>query len=231
MFKKTLLAAFIILANPVFADTAVNDYDCTIDELKGYMEKKTEGLVQRKTALATWEEYKSSASTPTAASSGGATKGGATNPDGTPATEQCDYFWGDIEDIKMDKTDTGGILDDILSGNMSGIVDKAGERITTVTDGMIDEIKKGLCKRLSTENVKKTAYKYGNGAMKDATGGYGLGDVTDPDLNGFVNDALKGSYGNTGKLINVFDPNVDAKRGSAIMKEGDRQMRSIMEME
>jgi len=237
MFKKTILA-FIITSTTTFAiaDTAVNDYDCTVDELKSYIEKKSESLVQRKTAIAPWEAMKRAETAPTAASTAGAVTPNNNNGTGvgagTPtATKDCNYFWGDLEEITYDKGSLDGILGDILSGNMSGIVDKAAERIGEITEGMISEIKKGLCKRLSTDNVKETLYDYGDNQFGKVTNGMEIGEVLDPDLNGFINDALRGSYGNTGKLINVFDPNVDAKRGNVILKEADRQMESILRME
>lgn len=223
MIKRTLLATFIILANPVFADTAVNDYDCSIDELKGYIEKKSEGLVQRKSAIQTWETFKKT-NTRTAAS-----EAGGISPNSSGKSEDCNYFWGDLDDITYNSGDLGSTIGDILSGNMSGIVDKAVGRITEVTDSMISEIKKGLCKRLSTGYVKKEVYNYGNKTMDSLTG-YDIGDVTDPNLNGYINSALKNTYGSTGKLLNVFDPSIDSSRGRGILKESDRQMESILKI-
>lgn len=234
MFKKTLMSTLIVLSVSAHAATensskVANDYDCTINELQAYMGKKTESMTQRETAIAPFDDFQKGNVARTASSTAGGAAPVEKNPDGTPKAEECNYFWGDLEDIKYEQKDDSGILDAILSGDIGGLVNASKERVMEVATGMTDEIKKGVCKRLSTENVKKTVIDYGDDALKDGTG-YGVDDVTDPDLNGFVNDGLKGGFGNTGKLINVFDPAQDKNRANVILKETDRQAKEMMKM-
>lgn len=234
MFKKTLLSTLIVLSCSAYAATdnsskIANDYDCTIDELKAYMGKKTESLTQRETAIATFDNYQKGNVSRTSSANAGGAAAAETNADGTPK-EECNYFWGDLEDIKYERKDDSGILDAILSGDVNAIVNASKERIVEVAEGMTDEIKKGVCKRLSTENVKKTVIDYSDDALKNSTG-YDTGDITDPDLNGFINDGLKAGFGSTGKLINVFDATQDKNRANVILKETDRQAKEMMKMD
>ena len=230
MFKKTLITTLIVLSfSAGAAEKAVNDYDCTIDELKSYMGKKTESLVQRDTAIATFEDFKKGNVARTSAATAGNPASGSTGT-GTE-TEDCNYFWGDLEDISYEPQDNSGLLGAILSGDIGSIVNATKDRIYDVATGMADEIKKGVCKRLSTENVKKTVIDYSDDALKNSTGGIGVDDVTNPDINDIINDGLKGGFGSSGKLINVFDPAQDSRRSSAILKETDRQVNEMMKME
>jgi hypothetical protein len=233
MFKKTLMSTLVVLSFTAHAATdnsskVANDYDCTINELQAYMGKKTESMVQRESAIAPFDDFMKGNVAKTSASTAGGKAPAATNPDGTPK-EECNYFWGDLEDIKYERKDDSGLLDAILSGDINGIVNASKDRITEVAEGMTDEIKKGVCKRLSTENVKKTVIDYSDDAIKGSTG-YDTGDITDPDMNGFINDGLKAGFGNTGKLINVFDPAQDKNRSNVIFKETDRQAKEMMKM-
>lgn len=227
MFKKTLLSLCITLSfsSGVIAatDKVVNDYDCTVEELQSYIGKKTEGLVQRKSPIPVFDEF---VKRNTARSSAG-TAGGPVQGSGGEAAEDCNYFWGDLEKVKFEKPDSG-LIGAILSGDISAILNKSKERVYDIATGMAEEIQKGLCERLSTDNVLETVTDYGDEALENATGGYDSGDITDPDLNGMINGGLKGSYGSVGKLINVFDPDLDKNRSGAILKETDRQMESMM---
>lgn len=233
MFKKTLMSTLIILSfSAAFAATdnsskVPNDYDCTIDELKAYIGKKTESLVQRQTAIAKFDDFKKGNVARTSAEKAGGKADPATNPDGT-AKEDCNYFWGDLEDIKYEPKDDSGILDAILSGDVGAIVNASKDRITDIAEGMGEEIKKGVCKRLSTDNVQKTVIDYGDKAIKSGTGGYGVDDVTNPDINDMINDGLSGGFGSTGKLINVLDPAQDSRRTGAIFKETDSQVNKML---
>lgn len=227
MFKKTLLSLCITLSfsSVVIAETdkVVNDYDCTVSELQSYIGKKTEGLVQRKTPIPVFDEF---VKKNTARSSAG-TAGGPVKGSGGEAEEDCNYFWGDLEKVKFEKPDDG-LIGAILSGDISTILNKSKERVYDIATGMAEEIQKGLCERLSKDNVLDTVTDYGDGVLEEATGGYDSGDITDPDLNGMINGGLKGSYGSVGKLINIFDPDLDKNRSGAILKETDRQMESMM---
>lgn len=227
MFKKTLLSLCITLSfsSGVIAatDKVVNDYDCTVEELQSYIGKKTEGLVQRKSPIPVFDEF---VKRNTARSSAG-TAGGPVQGSGGEASEDCNYFWGDLEKVKFKKPNSG-LIGAILSGDISAILNKSKERVYDIATGMAEEIQKGLCERLSTDNVLETVTDYGDEALENATGGYDSGDITDPDLNGMINGGLKGSYGSVGKLINVFDPDLDKNRSGAILKETDRQMESMM---
>lgn len=232
MFKKTLITTLIVLSfSAVAAEKAVNDYDCTIDELKSYMGKKTESLVQRDTAIATFEDFKKGNVARTSAATAGNPASGSTGTGTGTETEDCNYFWGDLEDISYEPQDNSGLLGAILSGDIGSIVNATKDRIYDVATGMVDEIKKGVCKRLSTENVKKTVIDYSDDALKKSTGGIGVDDVINPDINDIINDGLKGGFGSSGKLINVFDPAQDSRRSSAILKETDRQVNEMMKME
>ncbi len=231
MFKKTLMATLIVLsfsAGAAESSKAVNDYDCTIDELKSYMGKKSESLVQRETAIATFEDFKNGNVARTSSGTAGKPAAGS----GTGATEDCNYFWGDLEDISYEPKDNSGLLGAILSGDIGAIVGATTDRIYEVASGMADEIKKGVCKRLSTENVKKTVIDYGDDAIRSGTGtNIGIGDITNPDINDMINDGLKGGFGTSGRLINVFDPAQDKRRTNAILKETDRQVQEMMRMD
>lgn len=228
MFKKTLLSLCVTLSvsTGVIAsgtsDSIVNDYDCTVDELKSYMGKKTEGLVQRKTTVPTFDDFIKKNTERTSAG----TAGGAVASDGTAAEEDCNYFWGDLDKVKFEQPDNE-IISDILSGDISAILNKSKERVFEVASGMAEEIQKGLCKRLSTESVKETVTDYGDAVLNDQTG-YTSDDILEPDVNGMINGTLKGSYGSVGKLINIFDEDLDKSRSGAILKESDRQVETMM---
>jgi len=231
MFKKTLMTTLIVLSFSAVAVAATdnsnkvaNDYDCTIDELKSYMGKKTESLVQRKTAISKFEDFKKSQTAKTSAANAGSTEMLIREDQ----DEDCNYFWGDLEDIKYEPKDKSGILDAILTGDLNTIVNTAKDRMIDVAEGLATEIVKGVCKRLSTENVTKQATSYGNKVMKTSTGGYGIDDVTDPDLNDLINDGLKAGFGSSGKLINIMDPSLDKQRSNAILKETDNQVNKML---
>lgn len=226
-FKQTILSASLFgalsLSTMALADSdsfAPNEYDCTPEELTSYIEKKSESIVQRDTAITDFESFKI------------ATQGVGSNLDtysstagnaGTSslAADDCDYFWGDIDDISLDT----GMFDKImgvLNGDIGGIYDMASERISQVADGMLTSIKKGLCNRLSTSAVKKQVYKYGNEMMKQNR------VLTDPNI--VINDVLSDNLGSTGRLLNIADPKLDSARAGAISREEKRQIDSIMKL-
>lgn len=224
MLKKTLLSLCITLAfsSSVYsAEATVNDYDCTVDELKSYIGNKTEGLVQRRSTVPTFKEFVEKNTERTSPTTAG-------NPVEGGAEDECNYFWGDLEEVQFPENDDSGLIGAILSGDIAGILNQSKDRIIDVADTMANEIKKGLCKRLSTENVKSTIIDYGDGQLEKATGGYDSGDILDPDLNSMINGQLKSGYGNMGKLINLGDPKLDKQRSNAILKETDRQIESMM---
>ncbi len=225
MFKKSLMSICIVLSITsvtIANDQQVNDYDCTVDELKSYIGKKTEGLVQRKTTIPKFKEFVKRNTERTSAGSAGAPVTGT----GGAAEEDCNYFWGDLEKVKYENKVDNEIISAILSGDINAILNKSKERVYDIATGMAEEIQKGLCERLSTDNVMDTVYDYGDEALEEATGGYDYGDVT--DVNGMINGELRGSYGSVGKLINVFDPDLDKNRARAILKETDRQAESMI---
>lgn len=225
MFKKSLISMCIVLSISsvtIASEQQVNDYDCTVEELKSYIGKKTEGLVQRKTTIPKFKEFVKRNTERTSAASAGAPVTGT----GGAAEEDCNYFWGDLEKVKYENKVDNDIISAILSGDISAILNKSKERVYDIATGMAEEIQKGLCERLSTDNVMDTVYDYGDEALEKATGGYDYGDVT--DVNGMINGELRGSYGSVGKLINVFDPDLDRNRSRAILKETDRQVESMI---
>lgn len=225
MLKKTLLSLCITFAFSTAvnsAETVVNDYDCTVDELKSYIGTKTEGLVQRKSTIPTFTDFvKNNTERTSPTSAGKPVEGGQ-------AEEDCNYFWGDLDKVQFPDNSNSDIISAILSGDISAILNKSKERVYDIATTMAEEIQKGLCERLSTENVTKTVIDYGDGSLEKATGGYDSGDLLEPDLNGMINGQLKNGYGNIGKLINLGDPSLDKKRSGAILKETDRQIESMM---
>lgn len=231
-FKKTILSISLFgalsLSTVALADSdsfAPNEYDCTPEELTSYIEKKSESIVQRDTAITDFESFKIAtqgvgSNLDTYSSTGGIAGGSSL------VAEDCDYFWGDIDDISIDT----GLFDKILGvldGDMGGIYDMAADRIAKVADGMLTSIKKGLCNRLSTSAVKKQVYKYGNEMMKQQTG-YNSRVLTDPNI--VINDVLSDNLGSTGRLLNIADPRLDSARAGAVSREEKRQIDSIMKM-
>lgn len=229
-FKKTILSASLFAALSVstiaLADSdsfAPNEYDCTPEELTSYIEKKSESIVQRDTAITDFESFKIAtqgvgSNLDTYASSAG--RGGTSQL----VADDCDYFWGDIDDISVDS----GLFDKIMGifdGGIGGIYDMASERVGKIADGMLNSIKKGLCSRLSTSAVKKQVYRYGNEMMKQNTG-YSSRVLTDPNI--VINDVLSDNLGSTGRLLNIADPRLDSARSSAVSREERRQIDSIM---
>lgn len=225
MLKKTLLSLCITLAfsSAVHsADAVVNDYDCTVEELKSYIGTKTEGLVQRRTTIPNFKEFIKHNTTRTSPTTAGNPVNGGVNEQ-----ENCDFFWGDLEEVKFPDKSSDGIIEAILSGNIGAILDKSKERVVDIATTMAEEVKKGLCERLSTDNVKNTIIDYGD-AQLDKNTGYNSGELLNPDLNSMINSQLKNGYGNMGKLINLADPALDKQRTNAIFKETDRQIESMM---
>lgn len=239
IFKRSILSVSLVsvfslsaVAADDYDSLAPNEYDCTKDELISYIEKKSESIVQRDTAITDFESFKI------------ATQGVGSNLDtyanvagkaGTSqlAAEDCDYFWGDIDEVSIDMDSE--LFDKIWSvlngGGIDAIYDLASQRISSITDGMLTNIKKGLCSRLNTTSVKREVYKYGNELLKQNEiinrNINSSGDVNN-EINGFINSALSESLGSTGKLLNLADPKLDNTRNIAVERETKRQLDSIM---
>lgn len=230
-FKKTILAlsliaSFSMAGVSVAAESSVpdsslapNEYDCSPEELTSYIEKKSEGIVQRDTGITDFESFK-------IASQGvGSNLDTYANQAGNSSSlvsnqEQCDYFWGDIDDISIDDSLFSTISGIFSGGGLSSIYDAASERITNVADGMISTIKKGLCKRLNTDTIKKQVYNYGDDILKEQTG-YRSSSM---NPNTIINDVLSDNLGSTGRLLNINDPNLDSTRSNAVNREVTRQI-------
>lgn len=224
LLTLSLLSALSVSAISSGADSdafAPNEYDCTPEELTSYIEKKSESIVQRDTAITDFESFKVAtqgvgSNLDTYANSGSGSNG---NSSLVAKQEDCDYFWGDIDDISVDD----GIFDKItgiFDGGLGGIYDMAADRIGKITDDMLGSIKKGLCKRLNTNTVKREVYKYGDQMMKQKTG-YNSRVLQDPQI--IVNDVLSDNLGSTGKLLNITDPRLDSARENAMGREVKRQ--------
>jgi hypothetical protein len=233
-FKKSILALSLVAsfsitgvglaAEASIADSSLapNEYDCTPEELTSYIEKKSEGIVQRDTSIADFESFKvASRGVGSNLDTYASQAGGIGNSSLVSTQEDCDYFWGDIDDISID----GSIFDKIsgifTGGGLGSIYDAASERITEVADGMISNIKKGLCKRLNTSTVKKQVYNYGDRMLKDQTG-YNSRVVDNPNI--LINGVLSDNLGSSGRLLNINDTSLDSARTGAVSRETNRQM-------
>lgn len=248
-FNKALvfaLASFFVGSVAVAAeDSAVNDYDCSLPELREYIQKKTDYFVNSPTSITTWEEFKRQ-DILEGAGTGAFPKDGdqAGGKDGEEPEEKCNYFWGDIDDWDVDINsglDVDGVLDKInkykdmigkiMSGDLGSLVQEVQDRLIEQTNKMLDEVKKGVCKRLSSANVKKEIYraadKYLSNKLENALGSIPV-DLIDGNYDGYVSDILMSSYGSNGKLLNVFDSSLDSKRESFIQKETQRQFQKMI---
>lgn len=221
-FQLTALAlslSFILSGNAIAADLKVGEYDCTIDEVQSYMLKRSEGL-RRDTTISTWEDFKGAAKTTNASTAGGQSS--------TTKADDCSTIFDDgakLPDIDYGKDDSGlgGIIGSILSGDIGGLAKQAGEKIIDVSTGLIDEMKKGVCKRLSADNIEKDV----NGVIKGQTGSSTTSILNGSAVNKAINSEIEESLGRTGKLINVFDSGLDNSRNRAINNEINRQMDSV----
>lgn len=242
-FNKVLgftLATFFISGGYVMAaeDTVVNDYDCSLPELREYVSKKTDYFVNSPTSITTWEEFKRQ-DILEGAGTGAVPKDGQ-NSEGPNSgkPEQCNYFWGDIDDwdTELEKAKESGynkyeeyakLLAGLMSGDLKGLMDAVRNKLIKETDRMLEEVRKGVCKRLSSQNVKKEIYraadKYFSGTHNGAMGGFNPVDLVDGNYNGFVNNILYHAYGSNGKLLNVYDKNLDNRRIRYMERESDRQ--------
>lgn len=237
------LMTFFISSGASYAanvdDTVVNDYDCSLPELREYVSKKTEYFVNSPTALTTWEEFKRQDMIEGAGTGNVPKDGAEIGKDGANEPEECNYFWGDLEDwdteMKKQEEEAGGKYDDliniiggIMKGDMKGFYEKSKELMKKRAEEMYAEVKKGVCKRLSSENVKREVYRSADKYFsRNTIGGYNPVDVIDGNFNGFVNDVLGDSYGSNGKLLNVFDKDLDSRRERFINNEVERQYESI----
>lgn len=220
-FQLTALAfslSIMLSGNAIAADLKVGEYDCTVDEVQSYMLKRSEGL-RRDTTISTWEDFKGAAKTTNASTAGGQSS--------TSKPDDCSTIFDDgakLPDIEYDKdSGLGGILESILSGDIGGLAKQAGDKIIEVSTGLIDEMKKGVCKRLSADKIEKDV----NGVIRGQTGSSTTSILNGSAINKAIDSQIEDSLGRTGKLINVFDSGLDNSRNRAIDNEINRQMNSV----
>lgn len=237
---KTAIATFLLSSGLALANEnkVVNDYDCSLPELREYVAKKTDYFVNAQSSIPTWEEFKRQ-DLIEGAGTGEVPKDGNSSP-ATGQEEKCDYFWGDISDWDSNiKEQIGDINDSImagfdslkslLSGDFSGALQAAyseAERVMLEkADQMINEVKKGLCKRLSKDNVEKEIYRAADKYISSNSVVNGIPkDLVDQNFNGYINDVLTNSFGSTGKLLNINDKKLDTRRDRFISNEINRQL-------
>lgn len=225
-FKLATLAisiSIILTGNAIADDLKVGEYDCTVDEVQSYMLKRSEGL-RRDSAISTWEDFKTAAKTTTASSAGGTATSSTSN--GTNSKDNCSSIFDSgttLPDIEYDENSgIGKIISSILSGDIGSLAQQGIDTVVNVSDELITQMKKGICKRLSTD-ITKTV----NGTVKDATGYSSTSILNGSAVGKAVNSQLEESLGRTGKLINVFDSGLDNSRQRAINGEINRQMKTV----
>jgi len=165
---------------------------------------------------------------------------------GPEAAEQCNTIFSDGIDMSS-ASDVFGSMQDILNDPV-GAATKAGtaaqERVMDVYNGMSEQLKKGVCDRLSTKSVSNTVgdqidtlYK---SQTKDTTlsgtrintsdiltngGGIGGGstataDVSDVVGKNFTYNIIKNQLGNSSSSIAKLLDFTNDKQGSAIVDYG-----------
>lgn len=237
---KTAIATFLLSSGLALANEnkVVNDYDCSLPELREYVAKKTDYFVNAQSSIPTWEEFKRQ-DLIEGAGTGEVPKDGNSSP-ATGQEEKCDYFWGDISDWDANIEEKVGSISDsimdgfdslksLLSGDYRGALKTAYSEAEKVmlnkADQMISEVKKGLCKRLSRDNVERELYRAADKYISSSSAMNGIPkDLVDQNFNGYINDVLTNSFGSTGKLLNINDSKLDTRRNRFINNEIDRQL-------
>jgi hypothetical protein len=186
--KKLLLASAICAStftSGAFAqsinDLEVNKYDCSVQEVIDYMNKRTSSL-KRDTGIATWGDFKENAVYITSASEGGnppdEVNAGESTPNGVNSDEEglfagCPTF--NTPDIDWSLgLDSFGSLPSLPSFDnpLAGLQDALNEKIQE----LIDQFKeKGFCERLNEQlddefmdSLNERASEYADSFRDDA---------------------------------------------------------------
>lgn len=191
--KKLLLASAIFtstLTSGAFAqsinDLEVNKYDCSVEEVVNYMNKRTSSL-KKDTGIATWGDFKENAVYITAASEGGnppdSAFSGNETPNGVnPSGEGEEGLFAGCPTFNMPDVDWSMPDFDGISGILGGFsdfgnpLDAAREAVGNAIDEMIAKItEKGFCERLRdaqdsefTANLEASASSYSESFRGDA---------------------------------------------------------------
>lgn len=246
--KKSLLFILVGLAlsqpalatsaKSVVKNAAPNQYDCTVDELELYITKRTEDL-RRDSDLGTWEDFKKAA---TNAKKNGMNSTNSTETGGDVAAEakakadamastgggtgseedDCPLFYSDLKDLEIpDLGDLGGLI----SGGLSGLQDKAKEQMSNLADTLMDTVKQGVCKRLSTDYIVDKGTDFLDDNLKEEIG-YTTKDITGGNFaNEVLNDSLQEEYGaSNAKLLNLLDPKLNNARENFIERQIDKHL-------
>lgn len=164
---------------------------------------------------------------------------------GPEAAEQCNTIFSDGVDMSK-ASDVFGGLQDILNDPV-GSATKAGtmaqERVTDVYNGMSEQLKKGVCDRLTMKSVSKTAGDQIDTLYKSQTkdtalsgtrvntsdilgNGGGIGgaqttaDPSDAIGKNFTYNIIKNQLGNSSSSIAKLLDFTNDKQGSAIVDYG-----------
>jgi hypothetical protein len=193
--KKLLLTSAIVactFTSGAFAqsidDLEVNKYDCSVEEVANYMNKRTSSI-KKDTGIATWGDFKENAVYITSASQGGTAPesilAGNSTPDGINPTAEgegglfagCPTF-NMPKDMSWSIPDFSSIKDMIngLGGGMTNPFEGARALIDQAIADMIEKItEKGFCERLRDAQdssfmagLEEQASKYAEGFRGDA---------------------------------------------------------------
>ena len=187
--KKLLLASAICAStftSGAFAqsinDLEVNKYDCSVTEVKNYMNKRTSSL-KKDTGIATWGDFKENAVYITAASEGGnppdSVNAGESTPDGVNQGEEglfagCPTF--NMPDVSwnVDFDSVTGIFDGLP--DFGNALASFQESVKNEINRMIERFtEKGFCERLNEQldgdfmdSIQERASGYAEGFRGDA---------------------------------------------------------------
>lgn len=187
--KKLLLASAICAStftSGAFAqsinDLEVNKYDCSVEEVKNYMNKRTSSL-KKDTGIATWGDFKENAVYITAASEGGnppdSVNVGQSTPDGVNQGEEglfagCPTF--NMPDVSwnVDFDSVTGIFDGLpdFGNDLASFQESVKNEINRMIERFTE---KGFCERLNEQldgdfmnSIQERASGYAEGFRGDA---------------------------------------------------------------
>ena len=139
-----------------------NDLDCSYEEVSNYMDTSN----NKKSKAFTLPNY-SSTYKETAQKSTKDLKG--------EEEASCQTIFSDVDITKVQDFDYEGLMDKIpsIGGVLSQLGKESGKKIQELTSGATDELKKGLCKRLSSEYI-----------------GGKVGDIIDDQYSDAIDDSI-----------------------------------------
>ena len=237
--SQTAFAASTAENKAFVKNSAPNQYDCTIDELELFITKRTEDL-RRDNGLTAWEDFKIKAHNLKKANKNGhssesggdasseALHGATGSSSGTTDEEDdCPLFFSDLNDLPpppqeddKEKDNILNVIASVLNGGALEVLQKqAANSIKNLSKTLTDTLKKGICKRLSTEHLTELGTSVLDKNMKEKFGYTTKNIQNGTFVNNIVNDSLQSEYGDSNaKLINLLDPRLDRHRDNLIKR-------------